>query len=328
MSLLEPLSTVIAAIDRAADEIAQGIHGTITANDPSGFEQQTRLVRRLLDLRIGAQAIVGELSVTNTDCGDGPAIKGKEAPPVEGTYEEFCQLEFISDEVVEDAQVEFTPAEVYGRFVLLGFVLLGGTARYRDAQKVMLDLMKFESLLKPADLTCTAGTTRPRVLAQSSSHRLTMVRRKLLVSAGGGADAITDIGRAQLSAWMESTGRECFWYTLELDSALVDLYYHAANYLMALFLLGGRATDAEVVRVSERLQTRFPILRRKLEMVDSRFLSPTHLETFRKEKLVKAYANGEVVLTGGGENAALAQLHGCGIPEKLLRRGLPRRRQP
>jgi hypothetical protein len=85
--------------------------------------------------------------------------------------------------------------------------LLGVPAKFRAAQEIMYRAMVKDGALLPLDEQKTGGTGCSRYLANSRSHRGTLVRRDLLEPAAQGRFVITDSGRQFVQRWLDECGR-------------------------------------------------------------------------------------------------------------------------
>jgi len=78
----------------------------------------------------------------------------------------------------------------------------------------MLRAMVKDGILIPGDYEKTDGTGCPRYLANSRSHRSTLVRRDLLASAPQARFVITKAGRRFTASWLDQSGKSIKEYEM------------------------------------------------------------------------------------------------------------------
>jgi hypothetical protein len=295
MQVAEKLSVLIATTDDAADILGKCLAESVRSGKRGEVEAITRVAVEVLSLREFLQSNATLENASELQLVD-PAKPNSEQP--EGL-----------DEV-------YTKGEEFAPYILLGFILLGGRAKFRDAQSVMYEAMKSDGAVRAIDERSTARTTRPRYLSNSTSHRNTMKRRGLIVKTEEGVDEISLAGRQAVEGWLTERGKNLEHYNIAVPSQLSDYYFHSETYAATLHLMGGRALQEEVARAYNRLIIAFP---RIMKPGSNLALSSTHVESFQADRIIKVTSRGQVLLTTRGQSVASDWLRGCSVAEKELK---------
>jgi hypothetical protein len=186
----------------------------------------------------------------------------------------------------------------------------------------MVAAMRLDEVLHPLDEVTTDGTTRARYLANSTSHRATMIRR-LLTKLVDGSDSVTDSGRQTLDTWLAGCERAADHYVSAVSEELVDKYFFLGSYTMTLRLMGGEATDKEILQTMNRLVDRAAAPSPPTST--PRVISRSHVTTFSRLGVIKCPTSGTIRLTPKGEAAAEEWLQRSGIDPAALSRRLQKK---
>jgi hypothetical protein len=314
MQVSEQLSDLIATTNDAAEILGKCLADSIRLKNRGEIETITRVAGEVLSLREFLESNSSRTMRFNLELGR--PVSESDAIVTQHRSGEAAALSQKSEFYTRGG--EFAP------YVLLAFLLLGGKARFRDAQAVMYASMKADNVLRDIDELSTAGTTRPRYLSNSTSHKGTMIRRGFLAEGENGLDELSAIGIQTVEKWLEENGKERSQYNTVVPNDLFDRYFHLDPFAATLYLMGGQAAPAEVDRAYVKLQKTFPQL---LGRGQEGGLSASHLDSFKHDGILKITSKGQVLLTDFGQQRANNWLKTCPMTERDLRLRLARRKR-
>jgi hypothetical protein len=190
----------------------------------------------------------------------------------------------------------------------------------------MAAAMKVDGVLTTLDNECTTGTTRPRYLANSSSHRSKLIRHDLISEGDEGQDILTDLGQTRVESWLQESNRSVEDFNNLIEPKLEDRYFLYEPYCTALYLMGGQAEPLAVVRAVENLIKNSPAFVGTRQSVENGKLSDTYFAAFKKLGINTGPVKGLITLTEKRQFIALTWLKNCSTSVKDLKKSLPRKR--
>jgi hypothetical protein len=345
-ALKSPLEPILKAIETLREETVIGTAAAIRNNDADALARHTSVAMGIMRIQEVTLSVRDEAlnpaAASIAPLVERPAPKAKvvetapkdppkpfELPANGFPYPLRNEGRFkpALEDIDTHGDIAYTMARGYRAHLLMGLSLLGGShVAYIDVQAVMMALMTHDGMLLEADFLTTKGTTRPRALAQSSSHKNTIERQQSIRKEDDETESLTPKGQAELEAWMVATGRTLADYYLVMPEEITDRYFYPRAFAIALTLLGGLADHADVARLAEILVEHHPLLTGRLGVFGGQPISKeSHLKSFQQLKLIQVKAVGIVKLTDKGITTAMEAVKDLGLELKDLRVVVPRR---
>jgi hypothetical protein len=202
-TITRPIERLRDAVHAAASEASENFTNAILNGDSQGIDlaaaiakdiavitnHSNEVFRKYLNSTFASNASAGILS-PKTDEGTPPMARNRS----------------VAREPSPEPAGEPMKTSHYRRPILAALTVLGGASNFRVIQDVMVLMMAWSKQLREIDTHPTKGTTSPRVVANSRSHRATMIRQGFIVGSNDQIDRLSASGAEEGMAWFAEHG--------------------------------------------------------------------------------------------------------------------------